>query len=185
LSADAESTQQTRRSGGGTRRRTRGATPARTRAHDAVGTHGLDFEATRRGVDPSISARTRGPLWETAPDTRGIIGATGGSDRDRILRRSLAVSDVLAAVLAVLFVLDSTVWGSGMSPRITDVLLVPFVILAAKAIGLYDRDQHVLRKTTLDEVPSLIYLSVLYALTVWLAEDLLFNGWLTRSSRWR
>ena len=44
------------------------------------------------------------------------------------------------------------------------------MILAAKAIGLYDRDQHVLRKTTLDEVPSLIYLSVLYALTVWLAE---------------
>ena len=57
---------------------------------------------------------------------------------------------------------------------------VPFVILAAKAIGLYDRDQDVLRKTTLDEVPSLIYFSVLYALTVWLAEDVLFHGWLTR-----
>ena len=96
------------------------------------------------------------------------------------MRRSLAVSDVIAAVVAVLFVVNPTVWGPGMSLRITDVLLVPFVILAAKAIGLYDRDQHVLRKTTLDELPSLIYLSVLYALTVWLAEDVLFNGWLTR-----
>ena len=64
--------------------------------------------------------------------------------------------------------------------RATDVLLVPFVILAAKAIGLYDRDQHVLRKTTLDEVPSLLYLSMLFALTVWLAEAVLFTGWLTR-----
>ena len=82
--------------------------------------------------------------------------------------------------MAVLFVVNPAVWGPGMGLRITDVLLVPFVILAAKAIGLYDRDQHVLRKTTLDEVPSLIYLSVLYALTVWLAEYFLFNGWLTR-----
>ena len=86
----------------------------------------------------------------------------------------------VAAIVAVLFVVNPAVWGPGMGLRITDVLLVPFVILAAKAIGLYDRDQHVLRKTTLDEVPSLIYLSVLYALTVWLAEDVLFNGWLTR-----
>jgi exopolysaccharide biosynthesis polyprenyl glycosylphosphotransferase len=80
----------------------------------------------------------------------------------------------------MIFAVTPALWGDGMALRASDVLLVPFVILAAKAIGLYDRDQHVLRKTTLDEVPSLIYLSLLYALTVWLAEALLFRGWLTR-----
>ena len=54
-------------------------------------------------------------------------------------------------------------------------------MLAAKAIGLYDRDQHVLRKTTIDEAPSLLYLSVLYALTVWLAEVLVLRGVLGRA----
>ncbi len=83
-------------------------------------------------------------------------------------------------MLALLFVLNPLVSDQPMSLRPYDLLLVPFVILAAKAMGLYDRDQHVLRKTTLDEVPSLIYLSVLYALTVWLAEDVLFQGWLSR-----
>jgi exopolysaccharide biosynthesis polyprenyl glycosylphosphotransferase len=128
----------------------------------------------------SDAAASTTPIWETVPATRGIASAAGRRDRDGILRRSLAISDVAAAVLAVLFVINPAIWGPGMSLRISDVLLVPFVILAAKAIGLYDRDQHVLRKTTLDEVPSLIYLSVLYALTVWLAEDVLFHGWLTR-----
>jgi hypothetical protein len=120
------------------------------------------------------------PVWETVPDARGSAGGGGARERDRVLRRSLALSDVAATVLSVLFVLNPVVWGPGMGLRVTDVLLVPFVILAAKAIGLYDRDQDVLRKTTLDEVPSIIYFSILYALTVWLAEDALFHGWLTR-----
>ena len=44
------------------------------------------------------------------------------------------------------------------------------MILASKALGLYDRDQHIVRKTTIDELPAIIYLSVLYAMTVWLGE---------------
>ena len=170
MSADAESTQQTRRSAGGAR-------PAR-----AAGRRRAPGGSTDRRRDPARAEAPHvargapahdftGPVWETVPDARGSAGASGARDRDRVLRRSLGVSDVAAAVLSVLFVLDPAIWGSGMGLRFTDVLLVPFVIFAAKAIGLYDRDQHVVRKTTLDEVPSLIYLSVLYALTVWLAED--------------
>jgi exopolysaccharide biosynthesis polyprenyl glycosylphosphotransferase len=135
-------------------------------------------EADSSSISRAVASTT--PIWETVPAARGLASAAGRRDRDCILRRSLAVSDVLAAVVAVLFVVNPVVWGPEMSLRLSDVLLGPFVILAAKAIGLYDRDQHVLRKTTLDEVPSLIYLSVLYALTVWLAEDVLFQGWLTR-----
>jgi exopolysaccharide biosynthesis polyprenyl glycosylphosphotransferase len=173
LSADAESKQQTRRSASAVRHRVRGDTPSRGRPYD--GASSADSASTPRPRHDLAS-----PVWETVPDSRGLAGAAGASERDRLLRRSLAISDVVAATVAVLFVLSPAVWGPGMSPRVTDVLLVPFVILASKAIGLYDRDQHVLRKTTLDEVPSLIYLSVLYALTVWLAEDVLFVGWLTR-----
>jgi exopolysaccharide biosynthesis polyprenyl glycosylphosphotransferase len=184
LSADAESTQQTRRSPGVVRRRSGGpTTPAPARTHDpyeVAASSTAEVEAAST-VDTALPPDFAGaPVWETVPSARGFAGASGARDRDRILRRSLVLCDVLAAVVAVLFVLDPTVWGPGMGARFTDVLLVPFVIFAAKAIGLYDRDQHVVRKTTLDEVPSLIYLSVLYALTVWLAEDLLFHGWLTR-----
>ena len=180
MSGDADSKQETRRSAGGARLRARG------RRRRAPGTS----TDRRRDSPPTLDAPhlARGapahditsPVWETVPDARGSAGGTGARERDRVLRRSLGVSDVAAAVLSVLFVVNPVVWGPGMGLRVTDVLLVPFVILAAKAIGLYDRDQDLLRKTTLDEVPSLIYFSVLYALTVWLAEDLLFHGWLTR-----
>lgn len=117
------------------------------------------------------------PVWEAG---NGVPNAVGPLDRDTTLRRTLVLSDVIAGALALLFVLSPTVSGRPLDLRVYALLLVPFIVLAAKGIGLYDRDQHVLRKTTLDEVPSIIYLSVLYALTVWLAEQLLFRGWLTR-----
>ena len=184
MSADAESTQQTRRSPGVVRRRPGRATaPGRAREYDArdVATSAPAQLDAASNVDAATPADFTGaPVWETVPNARHVARASGSRDRDRILRRSLAICDVAAAVLSVLFVLAPAIWGSGMGLRFTDVLLVPFVIFAAKAIGLYDRDQHVVRKTTLDEVPSLIYLSVLYALTVWLGEDVLFHGWLTR-----
>jgi exopolysaccharide biosynthesis polyprenyl glycosylphosphotransferase len=154
----------------------RGDAPTRTRAFDGTSQHHGDEHLAEGASAHDIAS----PVWETVPDARGIAGTAGAHDRDRILRRSLALSDVAATVLAVMFVINPAVWGPGISPRVTDVLLVPFVLFAAKAIGLYDRDQDVLRKTTLDEVPSLIYFSVLYALAVWLAEDVLFHGWLTR-----
>jgi exopolysaccharide biosynthesis polyprenyl glycosylphosphotransferase len=184
VSTDAESTQQTRRSPGVVRRRPgRATTPGHARGydpHEAAASPLTQLDATSN-IDAGIPADFAGaPVWETVPSARRVARASGSRDRDRILRRSLAVCDVAAAVLSVLFVITPAIWGSGMGLRFTDVLLVPFVILAAKAIGLYDRDQHVVRKTTLDEVPSLIYLSVLYALTVWLGEDVLFRGWLTR-----
>jgi exopolysaccharide biosynthesis polyprenyl glycosylphosphotransferase len=176
VSADADGQQQTRRSAGGVRRRPVLTAPSHARAHEVPVTHGVDADVP----DIAQVAASTTAMWETVTITRGIAGPAGRLDRDCILRRWLAISDVVAAVVAVQFVVNPAVWGPGMGLRISDVLLMPFVILAAKAIGLYDRDQHVLRKTTLDEVPSLIYLSVLYALTVWLAEDLLFHGWLTR-----
>ena len=102
-----------------------------------------------------------------------------GSARDSRLRRTLGLIDVVAAYSALGLVIV-LVDGKILDPRPAAVLIAPFVTLAAKAIGLYDRDQHVLRKTTIDEAPSLIYLAIIYALTVWLTESIVLNVWLGR-----
>ena len=57
---------------------------------------------------------------------------------------------------------------------------IPLVLLTGKLVGLYDRDPHVLRKTTIDEAPAILYLSVVYALGAWLCEAVLFHGELVR-----
>jgi exopolysaccharide biosynthesis polyprenyl glycosylphosphotransferase len=115
------------------------------------------------------------PVWEAVPAQP--VGP--GRHRDTVLRRSLAVADVIAACFALVLVVNVVDAGT-VSIQWPAVLLLPFVVLASKALGLYDRDQHIVRKTTIDELPSVIYLSVLYAMTVWLAEAGLLNGSLNR-----
>ena len=109
-------------------------------------------------------------------------GAGGSSvllRRAAILRRSLALVDVVAAYSALYFAI-LVVGGGVVQLKPAAVLVAPFVVLLSKVIGLYDRDQDILRKTTIDEVPSILQLSVFCALSAWLAEALLFHGWLAR-----
>ena len=54
------------------------------------------------------------------------------------------------------------------------------LVVAAKAIGLYDRDQHVLHKSTLDEVPALFGLATLTVLVAWLLDGAVVDGTLGR-----
>ena len=53
---------------------------------------------------------------------------------------------------------------------------VAVVVVAAKTLGLYDRDELVFHKSTLDEAPALFQLATLYALLVWLLAGTLFTG---------
>jgi len=53
---------------------------------------------------------------------------------------------------------------------------LPLVVLASKVIGLYDREELVLRKSTLDDAPKLFQLATLYALVIWLMENTLVVG---------
>ena len=55
-------------------------------------------------------------------------------------------------------------------------MALPLVIVVSKLTGLYDRDEHLLRKTTLDEVPALFSVATLYALLIFLAGDLILDG---------
>ena len=98
-------------------------------------------------------------------------------DRDRLYRWLLAAGDVAAAALALLLALTLL---DGVAPRFTVVLVLPIVVLANKLFGLYDRDELLLRKTTLDEGPVLFQVATLYALLIWLLEDLVVVGDLTR-----
>jgi exopolysaccharide biosynthesis polyprenyl glycosylphosphotransferase len=123
------------------------------------------------------------PVWESLPGVQDRVSATGCSAslrRDAIFRRALAVADVAAAYCALVFAITVvSAWSVSVNPAVA--LVAPFVLIVSKAIGLYDRDQHVLRKTTIDEVPSILQLSVLYAAAAWFAETLLFGGQLERS----
>jgi exopolysaccharide biosynthesis polyprenyl glycosylphosphotransferase len=49
---------------------------------------------------------------------------------------------------------------------------VPILVVCAKLTGLYDRDETLLRKTTLDEAPKLFQLATLCALVAWLTGGL-------------
>jgi exopolysaccharide biosynthesis polyprenyl glycosylphosphotransferase len=100
--------------------------------------------------------------------------------RDALFRRALGVTDVAAAYLALFLALE-VVPGQTFDLRPAAILIAPFIVLVSKALGLYDADQHRLRKTTLDEAPSLLHLAVFYGLGTWLAQDLVVGGVLARA----
>lgn len=116
------------------------------------------------------------PVWESAGPGRRAAGWR----RDSVLSRGLAFADIVGAYLALIIAVEFVGLGS-IRLRPSIVVLAPLVVVMAKAIGLYDRDQFSLRHSTIDEVPSLVYLTVLFTLTVWLAEFVLFHGALTRA----
>jgi exopolysaccharide biosynthesis polyprenyl glycosylphosphotransferase len=51
------------------------------------------------------------------------------------------------------------------------LLAMPVVVLVAKICGLYERDELVLKKTTLDEAPALLQIAGLFALLVFLGQN--------------
>jgi exopolysaccharide biosynthesis polyprenyl glycosylphosphotransferase len=81
--------------------------------------------------------------------------------RDAIFRRTLALADLLAAAGAVLL---SVAVLSGLTLRLLALLSLPLVVLAGKLLGLYDRDELLINRATLDEAPQLLQLATLYAL---------------------
>jgi exopolysaccharide biosynthesis polyprenyl glycosylphosphotransferase len=109
---------------------------------------------------------------------REVRGSAACMRRDALFRRLLVVADVVAVVGAFLV----TVWCSRRSVQLTwaGVVAVPVLVVCAKLTGLYDRDETLLRKTTLDEAPKLFQLATLCALVAWLTGGLLVRGALDR-----
>jgi exopolysaccharide biosynthesis polyprenyl glycosylphosphotransferase len=97
--------------------------------------------------------------------------------RDRRYRRSLAFSDALAASAGL--VLIGVIGPHGLAPL---ALFVPVLVVAiAKLQGLYDRDELLIHKTTIDEAPRLFQLATVTTLLFWMLSDELLTGWITRT----
>src|SRR4051794_6646114 len=82
--------------------------------------------------------------------------------RDSLFRRGLLAADLLALAIAgqlAVHVADL---------RLGSALLVLLVVLASKTMRLYDRDQALIAKRSLNEVPALFHLATLVTLVFWL-----------------
>jgi hypothetical protein len=91
--------------------------------------------------------------------------------RDSMFRRMLLIADALA--IACAFLLTALVFSRSAQLAWATILGLPILLIGAKFLGLYDRDDTLMRKTTLDEAPSLFQLATLCALVSWLAGALL------------
>jgi exopolysaccharide biosynthesis polyprenyl glycosylphosphotransferase len=120
----------------------------------------LDLPSVRRASRAVRDDQSR-PISEGARDGT-VLG------RDQLHRRLLACADVVSLVLAVIVGIELA--GSG-SPTIYALAVAPLAVVAAKVAGLYDRDEHLVHKTTLDEVPSLFQVAIASTLTIWLLDD--------------
>jgi exopolysaccharide biosynthesis polyprenyl glycosylphosphotransferase len=85
---------------------------------------------------------------------------------------ALVAADMIAVTSSKLIVAAA----SGARFTIWAVVLLPLFALLAKAGGLYDRDQFVLRKTTLDEAPALLAVAALFTLVIEGVQALEFTG---------
>jgi exopolysaccharide biosynthesis polyprenyl glycosylphosphotransferase len=127
-----------------------------------------------------IATETR--TVQTADRRRRFGVETGAAERRRTrrirrrgatFRRALAVADALA--IAIVLLVGTTVLGDDrLTAPIAGALLA--LILLMKTVGLYDRDDLLLHKTTLDEVPALFQVATLSSMLLWLGGGLLVDG---------
>jgi len=102
--------------------------------------------------------------------TRGL---TENLSRERMFRRSLLSADVVAIVGA--FVLLAELFSRALQLTWVSICGLLGLLLGAKILGLYDRDEALLHKTTLDETPQLFQVATLGALLAWLAGGFVVN----------
>ena len=100
--------------------------------------------------------------------------------RDALFRRSLLVADIVAIVGALVLTVALSSRRVPLHLTWESLVGVPMLLIGAKLLGLYDRDETLLRKTTLDEAPRLFQLATLCTLIAWLGGRLVLAGPLDR-----
>jgi exopolysaccharide biosynthesis polyprenyl glycosylphosphotransferase len=126
-----------------------------------VATRELDTAFDGVYVRPTVGLR-----WTPDPLAEGR-GSRASAARDALYRKLLLVSDVLATCLTMAAVSAT----GGLRLSLSVAAVVPLVVLLAKMFGLYERDELVVRKTTLDEASSLFQVATVSTLTTWLVQD--------------
>src|SRR4051794_40164312 len=111
----------------------------------------------RLGTAPALELRRPLPITEGAPLREVKV-------REGLYRRFLAASDAFG-IAFVLF----TVLTQAFEPLL--LLAIPLVSLINKLAGLYDRDDLVLRRPTLEAAPALAPGTGLTTLVTWLLHD--------------
>ncbi len=149
----------------------------------------MSVEAGSR-TDAGLSwgpARTSAPAYADYIGRRRPIGGlldvrgpAAGTWRDALFRRSLLVADAAAIVVALVLTVVLSTRRVPLHLTWESLAGVPLLLLGAKLLGLYDRDETLLRKTTLDEAPKLLQLATLSALVAWLGGKLVVAGTLDR-----
>jgi len=92
--------------------------------------------------------------------------------REATFRRALVLADMVAAACALL---ACVVLGNDGLTALA-ALAVPLVILVGKGQRIYDRDELLVNKTTLDQAPQLFHGATLYTLIVVLLQSVLVDG---------
>jgi exopolysaccharide biosynthesis polyprenyl glycosylphosphotransferase len=108
-------------------------------------------------LDAFVPRRRRtdaGGLSEPAP-------SGSAAQRDARFRRLLALADVVAAALAI--VIGGALLAADLV-NLGSLIGLPLIVMAAKTLGLYDRDELVIHKTTLSDAPKLFYVTTLFTL---------------------
>jgi exopolysaccharide biosynthesis polyprenyl glycosylphosphotransferase len=112
----------------------------------------------------SLTDRTLAALGAADLPLEGLQAAPRTRRRDNIGRLALVTADSVALVIA--WAIVSVLPFSELEFSWWIVAYMPFLALLAKAAGLYDRDQFVLHKTTLDEGPALVGVAAIFALSI-------------------
>ena len=158
-------------------------TQARWR-HDAPGVGTLPPGPPRRKRTPGRRAERDGEArtLDALAASSALLQAhlEPPSPRDSVRRRTLALADVAAIALAggAAVAIGGT-RGAGSSWLLL-LTTIPLWVVLNKLLGLYDRDAHVLRKSTLDELPRLLQSIALGAGGAVLVAPLLGDPALTR-----
>jgi exopolysaccharide biosynthesis polyprenyl glycosylphosphotransferase len=119
---------------------------------------------SRAGARQALSfTRTASALRSPAD----LAWAGPAADRDVVFRRLLVLADVCSAALAMLCCV-ALLGADGIQGGL--LLVLPLVLVLSKVMGLYDRDDVLISRSTLDELPTLFQLATLYTLLVWLTE---------------
>ncbi len=125
-----------------------------------------------RITDARESAGVIDARESTAPsEPRGLVE---NLSRESLFRRALLAADAIAIVGA--FVVLAGISAKSLQLTWVSVGGLLTLLLGAKVMGLYDRDDVLMHKTTLDEAPKLFQVATLGALVAWLAGGFVIHG---------
>ena len=123
-------------------------------------------------AEPRLTQRALSALSTAEPPPQELPLPQPARRRELVARLGLVAADMVAVCSSMLIVAEL----SGAAFTVWAVALLPLYALLAKAGGLYDRDQFILHKTTLDEAPALLAVAALFTIVIEAVQALEFTG---------